>query len=843
MISLKDSRTTLLVMGIVFCSTFALPLFGQVPETSYNDQEFAEVIINIAGYEYRYQSRPELGYVVVVQNDSDAIASVYRDVSLSTQAEIKSVGDRDRQGLWIVESQQSADQNKAVINTLSVQKQVRYVAPLFTCNGENEAIIPEIVVRVTAGTGQEELEQICQMLNLCVKRRMMFTEQEYLIEVLGENAEAVFTALTELNQIDSVEWAAPNVFTQRRRREAPVSQNDSQGGVYLFNAPETPHTTGFMPNDAFFPSMWHLHNTGQFGGTPDADINAPETWEITAGDPNIVVAVIDTGVESTHSDLINNLVPGYDPYQNDDLPEPAGSDPYEAHGTACAGLIAAEGNNGIGVVGVAWKCKVMPIRDGTASFVSIGDGAEGYRWAAANGAGILSYSSGFNNPTPILYSAILDNTKTGGIGRNGKGCIVFAASGNQGSAIQYPAAYPEVISVGATDCNDQRWNYSNHGPELDIVAPSGQRGAFLTADPDRWSNEASMILTTDIAGQSGLSSDSAYKYGNEFDYAFFGGTSGACPVAAGVAALVLSIEPELTNEEVRHFLTRSARDLGGPGRDDYYGWGRVDARDALDMVLAKRADLNNDWKVDEQDLAILDIAIDTNDLSADIAPPAKRDDIVDEQDLKLLMQYLGTEIPEMGLIAYWKLDETEGDIAYDSAGTNGGTVYGDPAWQPDSGMIDGALQFDGVDDYISTNPALNPADGSFSIFTWIKGGTPGQVIISQTDGANWLLADPSGGQLMTELKGSGRGAAALLSKTTVTDGNWHRVGFVWDGSDRTLYVDDVEVARDTQSDIGSSEGGLYFGAGCTLAPATFLSGLIDDIRIYNRAICPNNSVD
>ena len=91
---------------------------------------------------------------------------------------------------------------------------------------------------------------------------------------------------------------------------------------------------------------------------------------------------------------------------------------------------------------------------------------------------------------------------------------------------------------------------------------------------------------------------------------------------------------------------------------------------------------------------------------------------------------------------------------------------------------------------------------------------------------------------MTELKGSGRGAAALLSPTAIADGNWHRVGFVWDGSNRILYVDDVEVARDTQIDLGSSEGGLYIGAGQILDPASFFSGLIDDVRIYDRAVTP-----
>jgi subtilisin family serine protease len=837
----NDYRMKFLLVGIVLCSTFALPilLVGQAQDTSNNHQESSEVVIMIAGYEYRYQPRPDLGHVVITQDNDNANASIQRNFSLFTQQEIKYIGGRDRQGLWVIESKQLDTQNKAVIKSLSTQKRIQYAAPLFSCNGETEAIIPEIVVRVTAGTEQEDLEQICQMMKLHIKRRMMFTEQEYLVDVLGENADVVFAALIELNQIESVEWAAPNVITPRKRPEAPISENDSQANVSLFNAPQTPPTTGLIPNDEYFPYQWHLHNTGQFGGTPDADINAPEAWEITAGDPNIVVAIVDTGVDSNHPDLVNNLVSGYDVYGNDDLPEPVVGNHRDAHGTACAGLVAAEGNNDIGVVGVAWKCKVMPIRDGTGSFVSVADGAEGYRWAAANGADILNYSTGFNNPKPILYSAIVDITKPGGIGRNGKGCVILASSYNDGASVRYPAAYPEVIAVGATDCNDAHWHYSNYGPELEIVTPSGA-GREIADDPDRWSKEKTMLLSTDIVGQTGFSSHPSYKYSNELDYSFFSGTSASCPVAAGVAALILSIEPELTNEEVRHFLCRSATDLGEPGRDDYYGWGRIDARAALDMVLAARADLHKDGKVDLRDLLILIEFWGTNEPSADIAPATKRDGVVDEQDLELVMQYWLTEYPEFGLVAHWKMNETEGEIAYDSAGNFDGVLTGEPVWQPNGGMVDGALQLDGINDYVNTNPVLNPSDGSFSVFAWIKDGAPGQIIISQDDGTGssvtWLGLDAVGGKLTTDLRPPGGRSPKppLVSEFVVTDGDWHHVGFFWDGSYRSLYADGVEVAKDeaVQNPLKSATSSLYIGTNKTLDAGTFFSGLIDDVRIY-----------
>ena len=190
------------------------------------------------------------------------------------------------------------------------------------------------------------------------------------------------------------------------------------------------------------------------------------------------------------------------------------------------------------------------------------------------------------------------------------------------------------------------------------------------------------------------------------------------------------------------------------------------------------------------------------------------------------------------LIAHWKLDETEGNIARDSTGSYDGTLYGEPLWQPAGGKADGALGFDGTDDYVSTDSVLDPAAGVFSVFAWIKGGAPGQVILSQIGEANWLCADPSGGNLMTELEGIGRDGGPLVSQTPVSDGGWHHVGLTWDGSNRILYADELDVARDTQAQFASSAAGLYIGAGKNLEPGSFFSGLIDDIRIYNQALSP-----
>jgi hypothetical protein len=129
-------------------------------------------------------------------------------------------------------------------------------------------------------------------------------------------------------------------------------------------------------------------------------------------------------------------------------------------------------------------------------------------------------------------------------------------------------------------------------------------------------------------------------------------------------------------------------------------------------------------------------------------------------------------------------------------------------------------------------------DGPFSVIAWIKDGAAGQAIISETGETDWLSLDPQAGCFMTELTEDGRSGGPLLSEAIITDGNWHRIGFVWDGSNRILYVDGVVVAQDTQNSLKSSGSGLYIGCGDPTQPSSFFSGMIDDVRIYNRVVRP-----
>ncbi|TKJ33436.1 MAG: hypothetical protein CEE38_20765 [Planctomycetes bacterium B3_Pla] len=299
----------------------------------------------------------------------------------------------------------------------------------------------------------------------------------------------------------------------------------------------------------------------------------------------------------------------------------------------------------------------------------------------------------------------------------------------------------------------------------------------------------------------------------------------------------------------RGFLATSAVNgkiyvIGGSLGPPWSGISTVEEYDT-GLIFAS-PDFNGDGTVDIKDLLRVIESWDQDEPLVDIAPLPFGDGIVDALDLEILMSYWGQKMEDVR--AHWALDEAEGVVAHDSIGNNDGTLHGEPLWQPTGGNFAGALEFDGIDDYVSTDFVLNPAKGSFSVFAWIKGGAPGQVIISQRDatdgrttnpGSAWLWADSSYGRLITRLMHPP--FDPLMSESVITDGQWHHIGLVYDyiGLCRYLYVDGVEVAKDTDFVGGvGSDGGLYFGAGKYLGAAGFFSGLIDDVRIYNRAVKP-----
>jgi subtilisin family serine protease len=356
-----------------------------------------------------------------------------------------------------------------------------------------------------------------------------------------------------------------------------------------------------VPNDPQYSTNWGHNNTAQFPswnsttyqftgpavGTVGFDTDAQLAWDQTQGygSADIVIAIIDSGVDTTHPDL--RLVAGYDYGVGDS--NPMDDAPEAGHGTLCAGVTAAMANNNLGVAGIAGGCSVMPLKvadaAGSMSFTSI---ANAITHAADNDANVISMSLGANG---ISSDTTVDNAISYAITNN---VVVFAATGNyydpayiSGNQIQdevsYPANNQNVISVGAASPGAERKSYTS----VDNVVYWGSCYGTATQD-DRMSVDImapSLLPSTDIQGTAGwnTSSGTAGNY-----YVYFGGTSCATPYAAGVAALLLSFDPSLTPAEIRSAMVSTTTDMtidGGAGWDRYTGYGMVNANAAL-MSLA-----------------------------------------------------------------------------------------------------------------------------------------------------------------------------------------------------------------------------------------------------------------
>jgi len=299
---------------------------------------------------------------------------------------------------------------------------------------------------------------------------------------------------------------------------------------------------GLIPNDTFFGLVWGIHNTGQDGGTPDMDMDGPEAWDVTIGDPSIKVVIIDTGVEQTHPDI--NQLPGID--TTAEAPGTGGGPVNECdnHGTAVAGCVSATINNNLGTVGIAPNCKSVSARPFISNVPCDGGWDSIASWtvdalvfAESIGAKVTNNSNfyGFESASiEVKYEQTRAN-----------GMVHFAsANNNNQSSSTYPASLPGVNSVAALERHGARASFSNYGPDLFISAPGED------------------VLTTDRTGFDGWVAG---------DYVFANGTSFASPYTAGVAALVLSLNPDRPAWAVENILAGTAVNLGVPGWDSNYG--------------------------------------------------------------------------------------------------------------------------------------------------------------------------------------------------------------------------------------------------------------------------------
>jgi thermitase len=298
------------------------------------------------------------------------------------------------------------------------------------------------------------------------------------------------------------------------------------------------------PNDARFGDLYGFNNTGQGGGKPDADIDAPEGWDAggLGGFPatgGVKVGIVDTGIDNTHEDLAGKTIDCGNASVLFGTVSAGGCADDNDHGTHVAGTIAAKANNGVGVAGVAFNaslgiCKALnAVGSGSAAGV-----ANCITWLAQRGAKVISLSLGGGAST-TLQTAVRSASST---------ALIVAAAGNDGNGtLNYPAAYAEVVSVAATDNRDARASFSNANGDVEVAAPGVN------------------VLSTKRGG----------------GYVAFSGTSMATPHVSGVAALIWGKNPTWTVSQVRSKLDAAVDDLGPVGRDTSYGFGRVNLVKAL----------------------------------------------------------------------------------------------------------------------------------------------------------------------------------------------------------------------------------------------------------------------
>jgi subtilisin family serine protease len=403
------------------------------------------------------------------------------------------------------------------------------------------ALTPKVLLQLTDPFDETAMRDLADALGLVVDGpRGLAPDQWRLLVPAGADLDPVDAAM-RFHAQSWTRWAAVSWIQERTER--------------------------FVPTDERFADQWHLDNTGQ---TTDAlvgeDVNAVAAWDIELGSSDVIIAFMDSGVDTDHPDLAEHIVPGYDFIDGDDDPNPNGSN----HGTSGAGLAAAPAQ-GIGVVGTCPGCLIMPLRmlgaDDDAEAAALDWGTEHGAWVINNSWGPADGTGVF---TPMHAPMVTAVEYAIEFGRDGKGVAIFWAAGNGDPVdtcdLDGFVAHPQTLAVGSSSNQGLHSTYSESCLELDFLAPSSGG-----------SNGTASLTTTAIDG-----------YTNSF-----GGTSAAAPVASGVGGLVLSALPDLSWSDLRTLLQNSAEKID-PENADYddrghslsHGYGRLDALAALEAEVA-----------------------------------------------------------------------------------------------------------------------------------------------------------------------------------------------------------------------------------------------------------------
>jgi len=521
-----------------------------------------------AQYRTTYQQYLDLEKIIIHFEPSVQVNE--KDEILSQYPMLKAWGNLTYPNVTIVITKaKNTSEYYQIIEHLKQNTSILYVGEYFKSDKDNHlGMLNQVLVQLKNATDYHLLENLVKthQITHIVPHRM-----HHLYELhLDKNSPlSTIDLAIKLHQSKLFKYAEPN---------------------YLMN-PIVPTV------DPLYGRQWAINNTGaviQYSGTMDADMDVDDAWTITTGVPHIRIAIIDSGVDTLHPDLMPNLLPGYSVNGDSSKGYPSFNYNGDGHGTCCAGIVAAKGNNNLGTAGVAYDCKIIPIKVfnyqnvpfiGVTAYSTAAWIADAITWAWQTGqADVLSNSWGLGDQfIPLLPGPGDTSTVNAAIiqayanGRNGKGSLLFFSSGNDGPDPPiWPSREPAAIAINATSmCDERKVNGSCDGESWE-----GNWGAHLELGAP-----GVKITTTDAVGSNG------YDGGN-YEYTF-NGTSAACPNAAAVMALILSVDSSLTAERARAIIDTTAERVGGYAYttnnaygawSNELGYGRVNAFLAVSMA-------------------------------------------------------------------------------------------------------------------------------------------------------------------------------------------------------------------------------------------------------------------
>ena len=441
--------------------------------------------------------------------------------------------------------------------------EVEVTTHVYHLPGSDKPLVPTGTLYIQFGKNVDEAKQTAIMSELHLTVKEHRGDGKVVAAVTAASPNPIKCAMA-LGEKKEVKWVEPDM--------------DAELEPYAYAAPQA----------RLMGQMWHLQNNGRIPDNPairikpGADAKVVEAWKLLDGygNPNMVIAVIDNGFDLTHPDLNTKVVKPWDLWNGSN--QLSAGDPRYSHGTPCAGVAIAPQTGGM--CGAAPSARFMPV-SGTG--FSIESTEAMFNYVVRNGADVVSCSWGtVENGYQLSPDKIAAIGRAARDGRGGKGCVICYAAGNEGvDYINFYATHPDVICVGASTSEDEHPDYSNTGPEVTVVAPSNGGYYPIVSARAYWDDG--------IQGEVGAAK---WYYGDGIDrgdrYQHFGGTSSSTPLVAGICALVLSANPNLTSREVKQILCATADKIGSPseyvnGKSLRFGYGRVNALKAVQEAFRR----------------------------------------------------------------------------------------------------------------------------------------------------------------------------------------------------------------------------------------------------------------